>query len=367
MSVRYQYKDTLLLDANNSGERLIALIRLTIYSLIGVIPFGLYFIFDDNRPEVMISLFISVTAVAIAAFSFWLVSHQAKSSLISWTLTSVDISLVTLVLLLIALYSNPIVATNSLVIWQIYALVIFSTTLRLNLKITLFAGLLSVIEYSALTIFLDQRFQLVELGIRSEEYGIFSWPLQLGRIFILTLITAVAAGFVVRTRNLVIFSGTDSLTGLKNRAYFEHLFPTEVANATKSSKPLSLAFLDFDHFKSINDKHGHAVGDFALQAVGDILEKHSPSPFKVARWGGEEFALIYPGQTKEEATSLLNRIRAELRDGVQVTPKLNLRLQVSAGIAECPTEGKDPVKLINLADDRMLSAKRNGRDQVIYQ
>ncbi len=367
MSVRYQYKDTLLLDANNSGERLIALIRLTIYSLIGIIPFGLYFIFDDNRPEVMISLVITVFVVIIAALSYRFISAQTKTTYISWILTSLDISVVTLVLLLIALYSNPVVATNSLVIWQVYGLVIFTTTLRLNLRITIFAGLLSILEYAALTLFLDFRFQLVDLSIQSQEYGIFSWPLQLGRIAILALMTFVAAGFVSRTRKLVIFSGTDSLTGLKNRAYFEHVFPTEVANSIKYSSPLSVAFLDFDHFKSINDQHGHAVGDSALQAVSDILEKHTPEPFKVARWGGEEFALIYPSQTKEEATALVNKIRSELSSGVEVSPKLSLKLKVSVGIAECPMEQKDPVKLINLADDRMLQAKNAGRDQVIYK
>ncbi|NVJ66084.1 MAG: GGDEF domain-containing protein [Gammaproteobacteria bacterium] len=366
MTIRYHFKDTLLLDANNSGERLIALIRLAIYSCIGIIPFGLYFIFDDSRPEVMISLFISVTVVIIAALSYWFISAQTKTTYIGWILTGLDISVVTLVLLLIALYSNPIVATNSLVIWQVYGLVIFTTTLRLNLNITVFAGLLSVIQYTILALFLEGRFELVEQSVRSEEYGIFSWPLQLGRIAILILMTLVATGFVSRTRKLVIFSGTDSLTGLKNRAYFEHVFPTEVANSVKKTNPLSIAFLDFDHFKKINDLHGHAVGDSALQAVGDILEKHSPKPFQVARWGGEEFALIYPGQTKEEATALVNKIRTELGEGVRVAPKLSLKLKLSAGVAECPMEEKDPIKLINLADDRMLQAKNAGRDQVVY-
>ncbi len=357
----------MLLDASATGERIISLIRLLIYSLTGTIPFILYFFFDDKRPEVFISVVITSVAVIGAITIYWLVKNQIKTSLVAWITTFLDVSVITLALLLIALYSNPIVATNSLVVWQLYSVVIFTSTLRLNVKITIFAGVCALLQYALLAFYLDSRFELNELGIRSEEYGLFNWPIQFGRILILGLLTAVAVSFVYRTRGLVTFTGTDSLTGLKNRAYFEHILPTTVANAIKNHQPLSVAFVDFDHFKKINDEHGHAIGDKALQAVGDVFDEFSTDKIQVTRWGGEEFALLLENETKEEAAIIVNRINTRLKQGVQITDELKLKLQISAGITECPLEEDEPNKLIVIADDRMLTAKNTGRNKIIYK
>ncbi len=367
MNVRNRFSDTLLLEANYSGERLIALIRVTIHSLIGLIPFILYFVFEDNRPEVIISLAIALSACIIAIFSYWLIRKQIHVNAVGWVLTALDISVVSLVLFLVAIYSNPLIATNSLVIWQIYGVLIFSTTLRLNPQITLFAGLLAIAQYFLLIVFFVYRFDLSDLVKESIEYGAFSWYIQVARIIILILFTLVAYSFVARARKLVIYSGTDSLTGLKNRAYFEHVFPAEVAKSCKSKRPLSFVFMDFDHFKNVNDKFGHAVGDLALQAVADVLQRFTERSSQVARWGGEEFVIFYPNHTKEEVLNIIVQIRKELSQGVEVRPNLILNLKLCAGIVECPAESEDPISIITLADDRMLQAKSNGRDQVVWQ
>ncbi|WP_251360082.1 diguanylate cyclase [Kangiella sp. TOML190] len=366
MGTRYRFKDTFLLDATEAGERLIAVIRLITYLTIGLIPFSQYLLFEDSRIEVFISFVITALAVSFAVLVYWIVSKNKKLFRLGWVVSFLDISLVTIVLLLIALNSNPVIATNSLVIWQIYGIIIFATSLRLNLQMTVFTGLLAAFQYMLLVIYLDLAFDLSEQQISSNGYGLFSWPLQLGRIAIITIMTLVAAFFVLRVRKLVIYSGTDSLTGLKNRAYFEHVFPLEIAKSVSKQQPLALVFLDFDEFKAINDEYGHAVGDSTLRAVGEVFTEHYRSPYKVARWGGEEFAFLLPNTTKEEAVVLINALRKVLAAGVRVNPRLVLELTVSVGIVECAQEGTQPLDLINLADDRMLQAKNTGRDKIVF-
>lgn len=365
MSVRYQFRETLLLDAANNSEKLIATLRILMYFFIGLIPFGLYFIYQDSRPEVFISVVLTTIGLVIAIIIYVLVRLKFKSPSLIWFITATDISFVTLVLLMLALYGNPLVASNSLIVWQGYGLLIFASSIRLNYRITFFAGMLSIVQYGLLMLYADARWDLSVSNIFSDDYGSFTWSVQLGRLFVLMLITILATGFVIRSHRLVVFSGTDSLTGLKNRAYFEHIFNNEVNHAITQNEPLSIVFLDMDHFKHINDQYGHAIGDLALQRVADVLKSFANKSNKVARWGGEEFVFLFPNTAKIEAIKLINQVREELKSGIQIGEDLNLSLQLSAGLSECPAESHDSLELINLADDRMLQAKHAGRDRVV--
>ncbi|MBK9064897.1 MAG: diguanylate cyclase [Acidobacteria bacterium] len=105
---------------------------------------------------------------------------------------------------------------------------------------------------------------------------------------------------------------TDPLTGLANRRAFEEALSTETARATRHGKPLSLLFLDLDHFKDVNDRHGHAVGDEVLSAVSDLLKRLGRRGDMSARIGGEEFAVILPQTSLPQAKLVAERIRAAL-------------------------------------------------------
>ena len=154
---------------------------------------------------------------------------------------------------------------------------------------------------------------------------------------------------------------TDQLTGLFNRRYFDEQLPREFAFATRSGTPLALLILDLDHFKAINDRLGHARGDAALCALGQLIRKQVRKPVLACRYGGEEFAILLPRTNREQAAvaaERLVRLVAELDLG-------DMTLTVSVGVAAL--EGDEYVSAIQLfeaADAALYRAKQSGRNRM---
>ncbi len=152
---------------------------------------------------------------------------------------------------------------------------------------------------------------------------------------------------------------SDGLTGLFNRAYFDATIEQETARSLRSKKPLSLLLIDLDHFKNINDTHGHQAGDQVLEKVALALREQSRSSDTVCRYGGEEFAIILPETPRSHAQMVAERIRhkiSALDCGFTVTASIGINC------AERP-EGLVPQTLIAGADEALYAAKRNGRNR----
>lgn len=152
----------------------------------------------------------------------------------------------------------------------------------------------------------------------------------------------------------------DALTGLFNRRHLHERLGEEIARAARSGRPFSLAMLDLDHFKLINDEHGHQTGDDVLCAFAEDLSARVRKTDCVGRWGGEEFLLILPETTKVAALKLLNDLRehvSRMRDGLP-------RFTVSIGVAELPTDASELLPLVAAADARLYEAKHAGRNCV---
>lgn len=160
-------------------------------------------------------------------------------------------------------------------------------------------------------------------------------------------------------------SEEDALTGLRNRRYVQAwLQAHDAAPATEVRGPLLVALLDIDHFKSVNDLHGHEGGDHALMHLGDILSGCVRGSDVVARWGGEEFLWICPGGTLADAPALFRRLRERLRAEPLVRPTGRIRLTVSMGISLFPARpGGDWPLSLRLADAALYRAKHAGRDR----
>ena len=152
---------------------------------------------------------------------------------------------------------------------------------------------------------------------------------------------------------------TDGLTGLLNQHAFRERLEVELAAATGAGRPLGLVLIDLDHFKSINDDHGHAEGDIALQAVAERLKSTARATDVAARLGGEEFALILPGAGPAHALVTAERARAAISE-ISVSGRT---LTASAGVATSPENSQDAGRLLELADSALYSAKRAGRDR----
>ncbi len=152
---------------------------------------------------------------------------------------------------------------------------------------------------------------------------------------------------------------SDGLTSLFNRAYFDATIEQETARSLRTKKPLSLLFIDLDHFKNINDTHGHQVGDRVLEEVALVLREQSRSSDTVCRYGGEEFAIILPETPRSSAQMVAERIRQKVSTldcGFTVTASIGINC------AERP-EGLVPQVLIAGADKALYAAKRNGRNR----
>jgi diguanylate cyclase (GGDEF)-like protein len=152
---------------------------------------------------------------------------------------------------------------------------------------------------------------------------------------------------------------TDDLTGLLNRRAFNEQLGALLQDARRSSRPVGLVMIDIDHFKSVNDEHGHHTGDQALVAVAEALRAAVREQDVVARLGGEEFALVLPGT----GTDASMRITERARERVAEQDALGLRLTLSAGLACYPADGHDADALMQAADGALYNAKRAGRDR----
>jgi len=164
---------------------------------------------------------------------------------------------------------------------------------------------------------------------------------------------------------LAIFAATDSLTGCANRREFEARGMAEVARAKRSGVPLSFVVIDLDHFKQINDRHGHRAGDETLRTFVDLVKRTLRPSDIVGRIGGEEFALILPDATIEGAAMAAERLRQLIENEVVTLAGTHLRFTVSLGVAQYGRDGDTYESVIETADSRMYRAKQLGRNRVI--
>ena len=155
----------------------------------------------------------------------------------------------------------------------------------------------------------------------------------------------------------------DPLTELPNRRLLESRIESGFAHLRRDSVPFGILFIDVDHFKRFNDEHGHDVGDLALRMVANTLA-HAVRPFDtIARWGGEEFAGVFPHADEASLRTVGARIRILVRHSRVRAPGKMLAVTVSVGGAAVKA-GDTVDSLLKRADEMMYRSKQNGRDRV---
>ncbi|HET9599136.1 MAG TPA: diguanylate cyclase [Anaeromyxobacteraceae bacterium] len=166
-------------------------------------------------------------------------------------------------------------------------------------------------------------------------------------------------------------SVTDPLTGLFNRRWFQHALGQEIERSRRQGHPLALALVDLDHFKRVNDRHGHDTGDRALQLAAELLKGQLRRVDVCTRWGGEEFALLLPATDRAGAAVVATRVLKVLREraalevaSIAGEPPARVRLTASLGVAVFPSPELDgPDALFRAADTALYRAKQTGRDR----
>jgi diguanylate cyclase (GGDEF)-like protein len=182
------------------------------------------------------------------------------------------------------------------------------------------------------------------------------------------LVIALLGYFLIANRRyrqqLVRLASTDALTGLPNRRRTAELATAALANATATDAPLTIAIIDLDHFKIINDRCGHATGDLVLKEFARLGSQALRDTDVLGRWGGEEFLLVMPGATLEFALASLERMRT-LVFGIHLPASgAGLRVSLSAGLAPGVRRGMSLDEIIARADSALYAAKNAGRDLV---
>lgn len=158
----------------------------------------------------------------------------------------------------------------------------------------------------------------------------------------------------------------DHLTGLPNRRAFETVLERQHKEARAALDPLAVAFCDIDHFKAVNDTHGHDAGDRVIKLIADMLAEISDDNCHVARHGGEEFVMLFRGATLGEAKLRLDAVREKLADRRLVNRKTDEpfgQITFSAGVADV-FDFPDPRSALKAADEALYAAKQGGRNQV---
>lgn len=195
-------------------------------------------------------------------------------------------------------------------------------------------------------------------------------PITKSDISLLSLF-ANHAGLAIENSRLyeetVYLSNTDWLTKLWNHGHFQTVLSRELPKARENGTHLSLIMIDIDDFKNYNDRFGHVSGDVVIRGIADILVEASRKKDYVCRYGGEEFSIILPQATKEDAKNIAQRLRSKVRQ--RKFPKQEIQPQkvftLSCGVATYPQDAHNKDSLIRNADAALLQAKRTGKDKIV--
>lgn len=158
----------------------------------------------------------------------------------------------------------------------------------------------------------------------------------------------------------------DPLTGCHNRLYFDEELRREMAFAQRKDAHLSLALVDVDHFKRVNDTHGHGVGDAVLRRLSELLYKHLRTYDVLGRYGGEEFVALLRDAELAGAAVVAERLRSSVASQPFVVDGVPIAVTVSIGVASATElRSNDPQTVMHLADQRLYAAKAGGRNRVV--
>lgn len=157
----------------------------------------------------------------------------------------------------------------------------------------------------------------------------------------------------------------DELTKCYNRRYINEKLPIDIESAKANKLPLSIAMIDIDYFKLINDKYGHLLGDLVLKDIINIVKDNIRGKSDwIARYGGEEFLILFNDTSKEDAYNLSKRIKSVVENSIFKYDDIEINITISIGIASLTSEIDDMDKLIRKADEKLYKAKRSGRNYI---
>jgi len=362
--------DPVLAQAAIAGEHLVAKIRLSLATVLLLIPLiNSLFFFPVELKEGLVGISLVSGTFLLSVIMYALISRNYNPRWLPFASSAFDVTLISIALTMFLLMDEPHTAVNSKVVFEGYFLAIGATSLRYDKRICITAGLLAFVEYFAIVYFAASHWDLNSPKYAPYIYGIFGWSNEVSRLIMMLTASALSLALVSRSQRLLQLATSDPLTGLFNRGYVEDCLAIELSRARRYGNVLTLAVIDADRFKALNDTHGHAAGDFVLKKISALLRDSFRQSDTTARYGGEEFVVLLP-ETDIEAA---RRKVESLRELVAATPiqlgllAQSVQITISAGLASFPNDGDGAAELLAAADERMFRAKRQGRNLVVAE
>lgn len=361
----WEAPDPQLMAAGRSGELLVARVRLLLFGLLLTIPLVQILVVGDLQ-EAGIGLALILGAFPVALLIHFLARRGRGYPWLGFFSSVLDVSLLSGELAFFVLLGHPHLSVNSRLLYPIYFLALGATALRYDPRICLVTGIVAMGEYLGIVLLVWWWGMPRARPEDVLEYGTFDWVDQYGRLLLLGAAALLSTVAVLRARRLLEVASRDALTGLYNRDLFDQRLEEELHRAERSEQPLSVAILDLDDFKTVNDAHGHAVGDRLLRELSGELSARIRRGDVVSRYGGEEFALLFPGLDREVAGKRLEAIREGVESfRLEVAPGRGVGVTTSIGLAVYPEDGDEASPLLRVADRRLYEAKDRGKNRVV--
>jgi diguanylate cyclase (GGDEF)-like protein len=360
----WKQPDAAMLLAGGEGERQVANVRLAVVALLLLTPVYRE-IFEAFNLENFWGLMVTLAAMAFAYGVHFYLKRRAYRPWIGFLTSAFDGSLVSLALVIFMIVGGPYDAVNDKITFEVYYLVIMAMSLRQDRRICLLVGSFIVAHYAAMVIFVMTHYDVHALNAGRPWSGQFNTVDQWTRLILMASAVFISYAYVARSQTLVNRAIRDPMTGLLNRGYFDTLFDYEIERARRYNQRFAVVVLDADHFKRINDNHGHAAGDAVLKVLAKTLASQVRESDVIVRFGGEEFVLLLHDTDAEAAFTKADALRQAVERLVVGAPQHAIQFTLSAGLAVYPDDATVAHVLLSRADQRLLQAKSGGRNRVV--
>jgi two-component system, cell cycle response regulator len=349
--------DQALLRARGSGERIVATLRLALVAtFVAVTSLEL-----GTGLALAIQLGVGAVALVYAGLLWWWASRSTNPWL-PWVSCALDVTLTSIGMSVFLFAGDPLGTVNNRVLFDAYFFAIANSALRYDWRLCAFTVTLACAEFLGLTGYAAAHWDLAMVRGPEERF----LPIAHALRFVLLVAVGASAVAVARwARHLRLMVGTDELTGLSQRRPFLERIEEQLAGKSPGRRVLSIAVLDIDEFKRFNDAFGHLAGDRALQLLAEGLRTAVRATDLVARFGGEEFVVAFPGMDVAQAVMRVEDLRIKLAQVAIPVAGVTHWLTMSAGVGSWPADGGSFPEVLAQADVRLYEAKRRGRNCVV--
>ncbi|MFT5443158.1 MAG: diguanylate cyclase (GGDEF)-like protein [Myxococcota bacterium] len=255
------------------------------------------------------------------------------------------------------------------VIFFLYSLMIAANGLSEDPRQPVMAGAFAIAGYAIVVLALRPSNAAGDSAMALRVASEFEWVANSAKVVLLCGIPIVAGSSAQRGRDLRRSSLRDGLTGLLNRHALDQCLEHLGQSAERENHTLTIAMIDIDHFKQLNDEYGHQAGDDVLRGVAGWLLRGFRATDLVARYGGEEFVVAFPDTIDQKIDERLEELRNDIADfGLRARGSDKaVSVTVSIGAARLPDDGKSVQDVLAIADSRLYVAKNGGRNRVVLR